>query len=220
MDNEYWLKRWQEGRTGWHHEAVMPLLEKHWPTLDVAPDTRVLVPFCGKTLDMFWLAQQGLRVLGVEVSPLAIGQFFSDNNLHASQHESADGIHHVAGDIEIIEGDLFGLGAATLGECSAIYDRAALIAQSPLERRRYAERIYARLPVGCRGLMITLEYPQSDMHGPPFSVEEPEVRRLLAGWDVEVAERRDILANQPGFREGGVTALDTVVYHLRHTGSA
>lgn len=220
MDTEYWLNRWQEGRTGWHHDAVMPLLIEHWPTLDVAPGTRVLVPFCGKTLDMLWLAEQGLRVLGVEVSPLAIEQFFADNHLQASRHETPDGTRHVAGGIEIIEGDLFGVSGATLGECGSIYDRAAIIAQSPPERRRYAEHIYAQLPAGCRGLMITLEYPQQEMSGPPFSVEEPEVRHLLEDWKVQVAERRNILDTQPGFREDGISALHTTIYRLRHTAAA
>jgi len=217
MDTGYWLNRWREGRTGWHHDAVMPLLAAHWPALEVARGTHVLVPFCGKTLDMLWLAEQGFRVLGVEISPLAIEQFFADNNLQADRHESADGIRHVAGDIEIIEGDLFGVDAATLVECGAIYDRAAIIAQPPAERQRYVEHVYARLPAGARGLMITLEYPQAEMNGPPFSVEEPEVKRLLGDWNVGVAERRDILDGQPGFREEGVTTLDTVVYRLQHT---
>jgi thiopurine S-methyltransferase len=102
MKPEYWLKRWREGRTGWHNEAVLPLLMKYWPALEVPRGTRVLVPFCGKTLDMLWLAEQGLRVLGVEVSPLAIEQFFADNDLKPEKRETAIGVHYAADNIEII----------------------------------------------------------------------------------------------------------------------
>ena len=83
-------------------------------------------------------------------------------------------------------------------------------------RARYADEVYGRLPIGCRGLLITLEYPQPEKDGPPFSVDEAEVHRLFADrWDIERLERRDILANEASFRAEGVTALHTAVYRLR-----
>ncbi|MGH8273481.1 MAG: thiopurine S-methyltransferase [Gammaproteobacteria bacterium] len=215
MQADFWLQRWRERRTAWHRESVMPLLVEHWPRLEVPAGTRVLVPLCGKSLDMLWLAAQGLRVLGVELSPLAIEQFFAENDLVSQKRETADGVHHTAGNIEIIQGDLFKTDAATLSECRAVYDRAALIALPAPDRRHYAEKIYARLPAGCRGLMITFEYPQAEMNGPPFSVDEAEIHRLFdPDWEVALAERRDILAGQPGFREAGLTALNTTVYRF------
>lgn len=216
MDKEYWFQRWREGRTGWHHETVMPLLVQHWPALGVSPNTRVLVPFCGKSLDMIWLAGQGYRVLGVEISPLAVTQFFAENNLHPDMRETPGGLCYSVGNIEIIQGDLFDVTAETLGGCGAIYDRAAIIAQPAAQRRRYADEVYAKLPAGCRGLMITLEYPQTEMDGPPFSVDGTEIQRLFGtGWDIDPAERRDILASQPGFQEAGLSSLHTAVYQLR-----
>jgi len=216
MQAEFWLQRWREGRTGFHHERPMPLLLEHWPSLALPADSRVLVPLCGKTLDMPWLAAQGHRVLGVELSPLAIRQFFAEQRLTPERHESALGVHHVAGRIEIIQGDVFALDDATLESCDAVYDRAAVIALPPLLRERYAREVYGRLPKGCRGLMITLDYPQHDMDGPPFSVDAGNVDALFGGdWDVELLERRDILASQPKFIEAGVGSLHTGVYRLR-----
>ncbi len=216
MNTDYWLERWREGRTGWQHDAVMPLLTQHWPALAVAPGTCTLVPFCGKTLDMIWLAEQGHHVLGVEISPLAIEQFFAENKLSAAKKQTPDGIRHSAGNIEIIQGDLFAVRAATFARCGAVYDRAAIIAQSTPERQRYASVVYASLPDDCRGLMITLEYPQAEMDGPPFSVQETEVRHLFASdWHVTLAERRDILAGQPNFQEAGLTSLHTAIYQMR-----
>jgi len=216
MQAEFWLERWREGRTGFHRDAPMPLLLRHWPTLALPRGSRVLVPLCGKTLDMPWLAGQGHRVLGVELSPLAVAQFFAEQGLKPVRHESPLGVHHVAGDIEIIEGDVFALDDTTLAGCSAVYDRAAVIALPPPLRARYASEVYARLPAGCRGLMITLEYPQHEVEGPPFSVGADEVAALFGGhWDVELLERSDILASQPGFRADGATALHTSVYRLQ-----
>ena len=221
MKPEYWLQRWREGRTGWHHESVMPLLEQHWDLLGVEHGTRVLVPLCGKSLDMLWLAQQGLQVLGVEISSVAIDAFLAENHLHAGRTEAADGTHYriadapADGDIEIINGDVFGVTSGLLEECRAFYDRAALIAFPAPMRDRLVREVYAKLPAGAGGLLITLDYPAGEMEGPPFSVDEAEMHRLFdAQWNIRQLERRDILASQPSFSESGVTALHTAVYAL------
>jgi thiopurine S-methyltransferase len=213
MDTAYWDQRWNDGRTGWHQAAPTPLLLKHWPSLQLASDTRVFVPLAGKSRDMPWLVSQGHRVLGVELSRLAVEQFFAEGGLEPEATSSRYGVHYKAGGIEIICGDAFGLDAAALADCNAVFDRAALIALPPELRQRYVRNLHARLPLGCRGLLITLEYPQHEKNGPPFSVPESEVHGLYGDdWHVDEIERRDILAQQPSFIEEGVTALVTVAY--------
>lgn len=215
MDPEFWLQRWREGRTGFHQAAPTPLLLRHWPALALAPGSRVFVPLAGKSLDLLWLAGQGYRVLGVELSPLAVAQFFDEHGLTPQVHASRYGIHHVAGEIELVCGDVFELDAAALADCAAVYDRAALIALPADLRRRYVRELYARLPAGCRGLLVTLEYPPHEKQGPPFAVPEAEVRELYGrDWTVTTLERADILAQQPGFAAEGVSALETVAYRL------
>jgi len=215
MEPEFWLQRWREGRTGFHQAAPTPLLLRHWSALALAPGSRVFVPLAGKSLDLLWLAGQGHRVLGVELSPLAVKQFFDEHGLTPQVHASRYGIHHVAGEIELICGDVFELDAAALADCVAVYDRAALIALPPDLRRRYVRELYARLPAGCRGLLVTLEYPPHEKQGPPFPVPEAEVCELYGrDWTVTMLERADVLAQQPGFAAEGVSALETAAYRL------
>ncbi|MGY0557318.1 MULTISPECIES: thiopurine S-methyltransferase [unclassified Lysobacter] len=215
MEPEFWQQRWHEGRIGFHQDRETPLMLKHWPAVHAAPSSRVFVPLAGKSLDMAWFAARGHRVLGAELSATAIGQFFAEHALEPEVTESTVGRHYRADGIELIQGDVFALGTATLADCNIVYDRAALIALPPPMRRRYVREVYAKLPAGCRGMLITLEYPQAEKSGPPFSVEETEVRELFEPhWNVEVLERRDILAQQPQFIAEGVTALQTVVYRL------
>lgn len=197
----------------------MPLLQKYWPTLALPAESRVFVPLAGKSLDMLWLAERGHRVLGVELSALAVEQFFAQNGLVPTVRKSPYGVHHVAGNIELICGDAFALDAAVLADCAGVYDRAALFALPPPMRERYVAELYARLPAGCTGLLLTVEYAQPEMAGPPFSVEEEEVRRLYQPeWRVDLLDRRDILAMQPEFAAAGLTALATAVYRLERTG--
>lgn len=215
MEPEFWQQRWREGRIGFHQDRPTPLLEKYWPSLGVARGSRVFVPLAGKSLDLMWLAGQGLRVFGVELSALAVEEFFAEHGLAPEVREAADGRHYTAGNVELVRGDVFATDPAALAGCTAVYDRAALIALPPEMRKRYATEVYARLPAGCRGLLITLEYPQHEKQGPPFSVPEPEVQALFGRhWELRVLDRRDILAEQPGFQADGITALETVSYQL------
>ena len=215
MQPEFWHERWSSHRIGFHRDASLPLLVKHWPALDLAPATRVFVPLSGKSLDMVWLAERGHRVLGVELSELAVRQFFDERGLVPDVHTTAAGTHHAAGPYELIVGDAFALHASVLADCAAVYDRAALIALPPDLRRTYAATAWRRLPAACRGLLVTLEYPQPQKNGPPFSVDADEVHaRLDTDWRIDEIERRDILADEPGFVAEGVTALSTVVYRV------
>ena len=216
MDADFWLQRWREGQIGFHRGEVMPLLEQYWPSLAVPAGSRVFVPLAGKTLDMHWLAAQGLQVLGCELSPLAVEAFFAEAGITPQVQLDTDGSHHRAGAIDLVQGDVFALREQTLATMDAFYDRAALIALPAGMRRRYVDEVYGKLPAGCRGLLITLEYPPAEKDGPPFPVPEEEVQALFAPhWDVERLTRRDILASEPRFIAEGVTALATAAYRLQ-----
>ncbi len=219
MHAEFWLQRWREGLTGFHRDKVMPLLARHWSSLALPGHSRVFVPLAGKSQDMLWLAAQGHRVLGVELSPLAVEQFFDENDLQPTIHESAAGRHFVAGPIELVCGDVFNLDQAALSECAGVYDRAALIALPADMRRRYAAHLSRVLPAGSQILLITLDYAQTEMEGPPFSVDAEEVAALYAdAWKITRIERRDILADEPKFAVSGVSSLHTEVWHLQRSG--
>lgn len=215
MDADFWLERWRQGHTGFHQERVMPLLQKYWSSLALPTGSRILVPLAGKSLDVLWLAGQGHRVLAVELSPLAVQQFFDENGLRAQVSDSAMGRCHRAGNIEFLCGDIFDLDAGTLAQCAGFYDRAALIALTPELRQRYARHVYGQLPAHCRGLLLTLEYEQAQMDGPPFAVLESEVRELYAGgWSIDPVDRRNVLDKEPKFAAKGLGRLETVVYRM------
>lgn len=219
MQAEFWNERWSSNRTGFHRDTPLPLLLTHWPALYLAADARVFVPLCGKSLDMVWLAERGHRVLGVELSELAVRQFFDERCLVPAIHETEAGRHFMAGPYELIVGDAFALDANVLANCAAVYDRAALIALPQELRDTYVRTTWHRLPPGCHGLLVTLEYPQAQKAGPPFSVTEDDVHASLDhDWHIGCVERRNILADEPGFIADGVTALSTAVYRLVRRG--
>ncbi len=215
MEPDYWQQRWAEGRIGWHQPEVNALLRRHWPTLALPPDSRVFVPLCGKSEDMAWLAAQGHRVLGVELSREACAAFFAEHGLVPEVSAHGHFQRYRSDRVELLAGDAFDLVAHDLADCSACYDRAALIALPTSMRQRYVEQVLGKLPAGCHALLVTLEYPPHEKAGPPFSTDTADVAQLFAPhWQVETLERRDILAREPSFQAEGVTRLETVAYRL------
>ena len=93
MDPGFWNERWREGRIGFHQQQVTPLLERHWTAVGVPAGGRVFVPLAGKSLDMAWLAARGHGVLGIELSEVAVTQFFDEHRLTPDVHGSRHGTH-------------------------------------------------------------------------------------------------------------------------------
>lgn len=213
MEPKFWQERWALNQIGFHLPQVNPYLLRHWPQL--APDAKVLVPLCGKSLDLMWLASHGYRVLGVELSEQAVEAFFGEQGLTPQISQRGGFKVYQVGLIEVWCGDFFALDAEAVIDCNALYDRAALIALPPLMRARYAEHLNRLLAPGCLGLLITLDYDQTQKAGPPFAVTDEEVRVLLgAHWALEVLEERDILGESWKFVQDGVTRLEERVYRL------
>merc|ERR1712096_529266 len=87
--NQMWQSRWEEGRTGWHKEQVNPHLEEFFTHLvGGANGKRVLVPMCGKSVDLKWLYDKGMNVLGVELVEMPIKEFFNENKMEYTVEES------------------------------------------------------------------------------------------------------------------------------------
>ena len=120
-----------------------------------------------------------MRSAASSLSPLAVAQLFDELGLAPEVAPAGPLTRFAAPGIEVFAGDIFELTPEKLGPVAAVYDRAALIALPPALRPRYADHLAALAP-GAPQLLITLEYDQSLMDGPPFSVGAEEVRRLYA----------------------------------------
>ncbi|MBF8646058.1 MULTISPECIES: thiopurine S-methyltransferase [Pseudomonas] len=207
MEPAFWQQRWADNQIGFHQAQVNPYLQKYWPTLGLAPGSRVLVPLCGKSLDLAWLAGQGYRVLGVELSRRAVEAFFREHGLQAEVQQRGAFEVWRSGDVELWCGDFFALQAEDVGDCAGLYDRAALIALPSQMRVAYMRLLSRLLPTGCQGLVVTLDYDQSLLGGPPFSVGDEELRQGFAGWQLDELEAVEVIEESPKFLQAGVSSL-------------
>lgn len=176
MDAKFWHDRWQEGRTGFHEGRVNRMLEAHIGALGLGGGDRVFLPLCGKAVDIPWLLSRGYRVAGAELSEIAVRDLFGEMGVVPEVTQTGAHRCHAAEGLAIYVGDIFALGAETLGPVDAVYDRAALVALPEAMRRRYAAHL-ADLTGAAPQLLVTFEYDQTAMEGPPFSVDTAEVAR-------------------------------------------
>lgn len=172
-----WLDAWQTGNIGFHKSEIHPDLIKDFPNLNLKPGSRILVPLCGKSLDMLWLNQQGFKVTGIELSPIACESFFKENNLLFTITQQEKFTRYSNNDIEILCGNIFDLNRDLIS-FQAIYDRAALYALSAPIRRKYAKQLIKIAEPGTTMLLITFE-ADDEREGPPFPVFEDEIGNLF-----------------------------------------
>ncbi len=170
--NEEWLARWNSGKTGWHEAGGNAALRKFWPR--IKPGGRVLVPLCGKSADLLWLEQEGCDVTGVELSEVAVRTFFAEADIPFEIEADGELLRFRAQQrrLSIYCGDYFRFSAEPF---DALYDRAALVALPPELRPAYVEHTKAMMKADATHLLITLEYDQSRVNGPPYSVFADEV---------------------------------------------
>jgi len=214
MEPAFWHRKWADNQIGFHQAEASPYLQRYWPALGLAVGSRVLVPLCGKSLDLAWLAGQGHRVLGVELSRRAVEDFFLEHGLAAqvSQHGAFEVWR--SGDVELWCGDIFALQAEDVADCTGLYDRAALIALPAPMRERYCALLSTVMPVGGKGMLVALDYDQALLAGPPFSVGDAEVRQGFAGWRIEALEANELIEESPKFQQAGMASLLERVYRL------
>jgi thiopurine S-methyltransferase len=217
MELSFWHERWERAEIGFHKPEINTHLQQFWSALGLQPGQRVFIPLCGKSLDLLWLAGAGHPVTGVEISPIAVEAFFQENGLQPRRTRQGAFEVWEQDEIRILLGDFFALAPYHVADCAGVYDRASLIALPPALRERYVRHLDTLLPPGMRTLLVTLEYDQSVLSGPPFAVDEAEVRRLYAGTqEIEVLYVRDALSDESRWRERGVTWLFERVYRLVH----
>ncbi|MGC3974113.1 MAG: thiopurine S-methyltransferase [Nitrospira sp.] len=170
----------------------------------------LFLPLCGKTLDIGWLLSRGYQVAGAELSAVAIGELFAELGLIPTITKVGALDHYHAPQLDVFVGDIFHVTPELLGPVDAVYDRAALVALPRDTRARYVTHLMT-LTAHAPQLLISFEYDQQAMEGPPFSVTTAEVQQQYGErYDISVLTSLDV----PGGLKGRCPATERV-YVLR-----
>jgi len=215
MEGQFWHNKWRNNEIGFHQAGVNPHLLRSWDELSIVPAAQVFVPMCGKSRDMLWLRDQGYSVVGIELSKMAVEAFFAENNLPVTVTNRGDLCCYRADNVTIYCGDFFDLTVEHLKNVRAVYDRASLVALPPEMREQYVQHSLNILPARIKMLLVTMEYDQQAMAGPPFSVTEEEVKRHYeARFSIQSLHAAEILEENPIFIERGLQRLQEKSYVL------
>lgn len=216
MEPGFWHDKWHQQQIGFHQQDINPFLVKYWQKLALPATAKVFVPLCGKSLDMCFLAEQGHQVIGCELNELAVQQFFSDNQLEMTKTAVGEHQHYQTEQISLYQGDIFTLPNELTQDVTAFYDRAALIAWPESMRAQYAKQLASLLPSGSLGLLVTLDYPQEALNGPPFAVSPTWVETYLTeDFEIQLLDCQDVLADNPRFIKKEVPWLNEAAYLLK-----
>ncbi|GAB1298142.1 Thiopurine S-methyltransferase [Apodemus speciosus] len=234
---EDWQDKWVTRHISFHQEQGHQLLKKHLDTfLKGQNGLRVFFPLCGKAIEMkcmrgtscdVHLCLPGIsseedddddndvsvrrpwpHVVGVEISEIAIREFFAEQNLSYTEEPLTE----IAGakifkvcidyvlqgtfpytaaaflifpDDDDDDDDDNSSNEANIGKFDRIWDRGALVAVNPGDRDRsqftprYAELILSLLRKEFQYLVAILSYDPTKHAGPPFYVSDAELKRLF-----------------------------------------
>lgn len=198
MQHDFWHNKWQKNEIGFHLPEANPLLVEYFSALQLAPQSRVFLPLCGKTLDIAWLLAQGFKVTGAELSAIAIEELFKNLNLTPSIVQLGEVAHYHAENLDMFVGDIFKLTPKQLGKIDAVYDRAALVALPEEMRNNYTAHLMT-LTNHAPQLLICFAYDQALHAGPPFSISPNEVKQHYAEYfDVHLLATVDVTGGLKG----------------------
>jgi thiopurine S-methyltransferase len=188
MQNE-WEGYWAAGRTGFHKNQIHPMLERYFGHMMTAAGERVLVPLCGKTLDLPWLEARTTEVVGCEWVAQAVVEFFREQGREATAEQRGAHCHHISGRLSIVQGDFLTLTPEHVQCFDACWDRAAMIALPPETRKRYVPHLVSLMKPNGRILLVTYDTDKPADAGPPYPVKTLEVQEAYAPYgSVELLE--------------------------------
>lgn len=198
MQASFWQERWEKNQIAFHLPQPNPLLRRHFAALTLLQSARILVPLCGKSVDIAWLLSQGRRVVGVELIEKAVNELFTELTLTPQRTVLGPVIRYSVPDLDVLVGDIFAITPEMIGPVDAVYDRAALVALPENTRPQYAPQIHS-VSDGAKQLLITYEYDQALMPGPPFSISDDEVQELYsANYSIALLESVDVSGGLKG----------------------
>lgn len=197
MEADFWHQCWDKNDIGFHEQKANPMLVKYLDSLALQTGDRIFLPLCGKTPAIQWLLNTDFKIVGVELSPLAVEQLFSDLKIEPTITDCGPFKRYQANNIDIYLGDLFNLSQDQLGPVQAIFDRAALVALPPQMREQYTAHLKIISCVAPQ-LLLSFDYDQSLRSGPPFSVPESDIQQYYnITYHIKLLERKTITSVDP-----------------------
>lgn len=225
---EFWSETfWSTGNLPWHLKEPNEFLVRHLDKLlngRKPQDITILVPLCGKSIDLLFLKDQGFNVIGVEGNRLPINEFSRESGISFRETTSAGVIVHESqeseGDakLKIIQADFLTLNIPELeGSIDYVWDRAALNAIQVDHRGLYIKTMQRYLKGSeFRYLLSAYEYDASKGIGPPYSLPYSDVFQMFQDFAEihKLEEKKIVIDDGPMIKLTDEVDVNEVIYLL------
>jgi thiopurine S-methyltransferase len=210
MQKSFWESRWRKNHIGFHAPEPEADLAGFWGELSPEAGETVAVPLCGKSTDLVWLAGRHKRVFGIEFVEQACRDFFREQGegIEVREEKFARGLTLSAEGITLCCADYMKLRPADVPDAALVYDRAALVALPPEIRGPYAEQTFRLFPRLRGMLVISFEYDETKMSGPPFSVRGDEIRNLYGSrFSIRRVSSTELIGKSEKYQSMGLESM-------------
>ncbi|WP_158538099.1 MULTISPECIES: thiopurine S-methyltransferase [Corallincola] len=212
MSNLLWKEKWKRNDIGFHQAVSHHLLRRFLSQLNLPANEKILVPLCGKSHDMDLLADLGYRVMGVELSRIAIKAYFESRQVKPSREKRGRFIIWRASNIEIWCGDVFDLTANDLHGIRTLYDCTSLTAFAAELRPRYIEHFQQTLAQPTQILLMTTESADEAVSNSALMVDAEIAALYQAHYQVELLYGQHSLLYDPEDPSAPKSMMDEKVY--------
>merc|ERR1712071_145075 len=179
---ESWDGKWKANKSPRHKNEINDFLATHFSHVTkIKNPARILVPLCGKAVDMKWMYDSGHSVVGIEGVEEPIIQFFTEQNLEYRKEMVGNCPCYSTEDgrLKIFQSDLLLIDPEVVGKFDGVWDRGSLVAIYQEDREKYAELLKKLLAESFSYLIATMVYDQSQFPGPPRSVPVEEITKMF-----------------------------------------
>lgn len=174
MSHDIWLRRWEEKNIGWHEEDGNPFLKSNYELLELKEGDTVFIPLCGKSLDIHFFLAKGQKVVGCELSHVAITELFDELGVEPFISTIDEFKVYSSESLTVFEGDILHLSAELVGHIDAIYDRASMVALPYMIRGEYT-KLLRDISKNAKQLLVSFDYDQEIHQRTPYSVPLQEI---------------------------------------------
>lgn len=192
--NKMWEKRWKNNDLPWDMPQGSPYVTQFFQDMiqGSVKGKRVLVPWCGATVDMFWLYKQGVTVVGVEFSEAACNYFFKRLSLDYTV-DAKDGytVYTHNEMLKIYQCDFLYTDVNMLGGLfDYCVDIGGLVSTATEERQSYVAQVTNLLVPQARVLLECFEYDMTLRKQPPYSIPTETLKQYLSDvYEIEELRR-------------------------------
>jgi thiopurine S-methyltransferase len=207
MEKEFWQQAWEDKKIGFHQPKYNPFMVEHYKDQNLE-GKRVLIPLAGKSNDILYFLERGAHVVAIELSKIAVEEFFSENNMEYKSEVEGELERFKSDNLDFYCGDFFAYTNKSNQHFDFYFDRACIVALPFDIRSRFYNKVETLLAKHTDIFILTFAHDGPKDFGPPFYVPENELLEAYKnmGFDLNYIKVNETKA-EGRFKDAGIKTI-------------